>query len=75
MTKTKGLNSKKASALLKDNKREYQRILKNELRAQKGKKDVCKAAKAASKKYNKMSWGEALRKASKHKSKQTSLKL
>lgn len=46
----RGENSKKASKILKDNKNEYQRILKAEIASQKGKKDVCKAAKAASKK-------------------------
>lgn len=61
----RGENAKKASRILKDNKKEYQRLLKAEIAAQKGKKDVCKAAKAASKKHNKMSWKQAMKKASK----------
>lgn len=61
----RGENAKKASRILKDNKKEYQRILKAEIAAQKGKKDVCKAAKAASKKHKKMSWKQAMKKASK----------
>lgn len=61
----RGENSKKASKILKDNKNEYQRILKAEIASQKGKKDVCKAAKAASKKHKKMTWKQAMKKASK----------
>jgi len=52
---SRGENAKKASKILKDNKKEYQRLLKAEIASQKGKKDVCKAAKAASKKHKKMS--------------------
>lgn len=61
----RGENAKKASRILKDNKKEYQRLLKAEIASQKGKKDVCKAAKAASKKHKKMSWKQAMKKASK----------
>lgn len=62
---SRGANSKKASRILQDNKKEYQRLLKAEIASQKGKKDVCKAAKAASKKHKKMSWKQAMKKASK----------
>lgn len=62
---SRGSNAKKASKILKDNKKEYQRLLKAEIAAQKGKKDVCKAAKAASKKHKKMSWKQAMKQASK----------
>ncbi len=62
---SRGANAKKASRILKENKAEYQKLLKAEIAAQKGKKDVCKAAKAASKKHNKMSWKQAMKKASK----------
>lgn len=61
----RGVNSKRASQILKDNREEYQSLLKSEIRKQRGKKDVTKAAKAASKKHHKMSWKEALKKASK----------
>lgn len=61
----RGVNSKRASQILQDNKDEYQKILKSEIRKQKGKKDVTKAAKAASRKHKKMSWSQALKKASK----------
>ena len=61
----RGVNSKRASQILQDNKDEYQKILKSEIRKQRGKKDVTKAAKAASKRHHKMSWKEALKKASK----------
>jgi hypothetical protein len=61
----RGENSKKAAKILKDNKNEYQRLLKAEIASQKGKKNVCKAAKAASKKHKKMTWKQALKKASK----------
>lgn len=61
----RGENAKKASRILKDNKKEYQRLLKAEIASQKGKKDVCKAAKAASRKHKKMSWKQAMKKASK----------
>lgn len=61
---SRGENAKKASKILKDNKKEYQRLLKAEIASQKGKKDVCKAAKAASKKHKKMSWKQAMKKAS-----------
>lgn len=62
---SRGDNAKKASKILQDNKKEYQRLLQAEIAAQKGKKDVCKAAKAASKKHKKMSWKQAMRKAAK----------
>jgi len=62
---SRGENAKKASKILKDNKKEYQRHLKAEIASQKGKKDVCKAAKAASKKHKKMSGKQAMKKASK----------
>lgn len=62
---SRGENARKASRILKDNKKEYQRLLKAEIASQKGKKDVCKAAKAASKKHKKMSWKQAMKKASK----------
>ena len=61
----RGVNSKRASRILKENREEYQSLLKSEIRKQKGKKSVTKAAKAASKKHHKMSWKEALKKASK----------
>ena len=61
----RGVNSKRASQILKDNRKEYQTILKSEIRKQKGKKDVTKAAKAASRRHKKMTWKEALKKASK----------
>jgi len=60
----RGLNSTKAAKILKENKLEYQRLLKKEIAGQTGKKDVCKAAKAASKRHKKMSWRQALKKAS-----------
>ncbi|MBR4155559.1 MAG: hypothetical protein IKU01_02490 [Bacteroidales bacterium] len=62
---SRGDNAKKASRILRDNKKEYQRILKAEIASQKGKKDVCKAAKAAAKKHKKMSWKQAMKQASK----------
>lgn len=62
---SRGENARKASRILKDNKKEYQRLLKAEIASQKGKKDVCKAAKVASKKHKKMSWKQAMKKASK----------
>lgn len=62
---SRGENARKASRILKDNKKEYQRLLKAEIASQKGKKDVCKAAKAASKKHKKMTWKQAMKKASK----------
>lgn len=61
----RGVNSKRASRILQENKDEYQTLLKQEIRKQKGKKDVTKAAKAASRRHKKMTWKEALKKASK----------
>lgn len=61
----RGANSKKASKILKENREEYQILLKRELKRQTGKKNVCKAAKAASRKHKKMSWRQALKAASK----------
>ena len=61
----RGVNSKRASRILQENKDEYQTLLKEEIRKQKGKKDVTKAAKAASRRHKKMTWKEALKKASK----------
>lgn len=60
----RGQNSTKAAKILKENKAEYQKLLKSEISKQTGKKDVCKAAKAASKRHKKMSWKQALKKAS-----------
>lgn len=60
----RGANSTKAAKILKENKAEYQKLLKSELSKQTGKKDVCKAAKAASKRHTKMTWRQAMRKAS-----------
>jgi len=61
----RGCNSTKAARILKENREEYQELLKKEIRKQKGKKSVTKAAKAASRKHKKMSWSQALKKASK----------
>lgn len=60
----RGQNSTKAAKILKENKAEYQKLLKSELSKQTGKKDVCKAAKAASKRHTKMTWRQAMKKAS-----------
>lgn len=67
--------SKIASDILQDSKKDYQRLLKKEIAQQKGKKNVCKAAKAASQKYKKMTWSEALKKAAKSGPRQTKLKI
>lgn len=61
----RGCNSTKAAKILKENRAEYQDFLKKEIAKQKGKKNVVKAAKAAAKKHKKMSWAQALKKASK----------
>lgn len=60
----RGQNSTKAARILKENKAEYQKLLKSELSKQTGKKDVCRAAKAASKRHTKMTWRQAMKKAS-----------
>lgn len=61
----RGCNSTKAAKILKENRAEYRDLLKKEIAKQKGKKSVTKAAKAASRKHKKMSWSQALKKASK----------
>ena len=61
----RGANSKAASRILDENKKEYQKLLKEEIAKQKGKKSVTKAAKAASKRHKKMTWKQALRQAGK----------
>lgn len=57
----RGKNSKRASKILKENRAEYQQLLKSEIKKQSGKKNVCKAAKAASKQHKKMTWKQALK--------------
>ena len=61
----RGCNSTKAARILKENRAEYRDLLKKEIAKQTGKKSVTKAAKAASKKHKKMTWKQALKKASK----------
>lgn len=53
--------STRASKILRESRKEYQSILQKNISKQTGKKNVCKAAKEASKQYDKMSWPEALR--------------
>ena len=61
----RGYNSTKAAKILKENREEYGKLLKKEIAKQKGKKNVCKVAKAASNKHKKMTWKQALKAASK----------
>ncbi len=57
----KSNTSTRASKILRESRKEYQSILQKNISKQTGKKNVCKAAKEASKQYDKMSWPEALR--------------
>ncbi len=57
----KSNTSTRASKILRESRKEYQSILQKNISKQTGKKNVCKAAKEASKQYDKMSWAEALR--------------
>ncbi len=64
----RGQNSTKASEILKDSKKQWGRIFKEEIRTEKSTSnpDVTRAAKRASKKYKKvkLTWSQALKKAS-----------